>query len=98
MRRIEILGPGCHACFQAQDAAREAVAGAGVEALVVHLVDHATMRRYGVIQTPAVVIDGTIVSTGRIPSSAEIAAWLGRRQQRARAGRRSPRQPTGGRR
>lgn len=96
MRRIEILGPGCHTCFRAQDTAREAVARTGVEALIVHLADHATMRRYGVIHTPAMVIDGIVMSTGRIPSSGEIAAWLERRQQRAGVGGRSPRQPTGG--
>jgi len=60
MRRIEILGPGCHSCFLAQDAAREAVARSGTNALIVHVADVATMHRYGVIDTPGVVIDGIV--------------------------------------
>ncbi len=49
---------------------------AGVEAEVSHVTDPREIVGRGVMSTPGLAIDGTIVSTGRIPSAGDIATWL----------------------
>ena len=76
MRRIEVLGPGCYTCYLLEQAVREAVALTGVEAEVVKVTDYGRILARGVIHTPGLVIDGRVVSAGRIPTPTAIAAWL----------------------
>ena len=78
MTKIEVLGPGCNHCVRLEQNAREAVQMAGVEAEVVKVTDYASIAAYGVLSTPGLVIDGRVVSAGRIPSPADIAVWLTR--------------------
>ncbi len=76
MKKIEVLGPGCYNCHLLEEAAKEAVSMAGIEAEVVKITDYPTIARYGILRTPGLVIDGKVVSSGRIPSAGDIAAWL----------------------
>jgi len=76
MRMIEVLGPGCANCQRLEKNAREAVGMAGVEAEVRHVTDYREIAARGVMSTPGLVIDGRLVSTGRIPSAGDIAVWL----------------------
>ena len=76
MRTIEVLGSGCPNCHRLAANAREAVAMAGVEAEVNHVTDPREIARRGVMSTPGLVIDGEVVSAGRIPSAGDIALWL----------------------
>ena len=76
MRTIEVLGSGCANCNRLEANAREAVAMAGVEAEVQHVTDPREIVGRGVMSTPGLVIDGKVVSAGRIPSATDIAAWL----------------------
>ena len=76
MKTIEVLGPGCYNCHLLEQAALEAVASSGVEAKVVKVTDYARIAAYRVMHTPGLVIDGRVVSAGRIPSATEIAGWL----------------------
>ena len=76
MRRIEVLGPGCYTCHLLEEAVREAVALTGVEAEVVTVTDYGRILARGVIHTPGLIIDGRVVSAGRIPTPTAIAAWL----------------------
>jgi small redox-active disulfide protein 2 len=76
MRKIEVLGPGCANCVRLEANAREAVVMAGVEAEVVKVTDFRQIAAYGVMSTPGLVIDGKVVSYGRIPSPGDIAVWL----------------------
>lgn len=78
MIRIEVLGPGCANCRRLEQVTAQAVAAAGVEAEVIHVTDHAEIMARGVLSTPGLVIDGRVVSVGRVPSQAEIAGWLTR--------------------
>jgi small redox-active disulfide protein 2 len=77
MRTIEVLGSGCANCNRLEANAREAVNMAGVEAEVLHVTDPREIVGRGVMSTPGLVIDGKVVSAGRIPSAGDIAAWLG---------------------
>lgn len=76
MKVIEVLGPGCPNCQKLEANAREAVAQAGVEAEIVKVTDYADIVSRGVMSTPGLVIDGKVVSTGKIPTSWTIASWL----------------------
>lgn len=77
MRMIEVLGSGCPNCRKLEANAREAIVMAGVEAEVRHVTDPREIVARGVMSTPGLVIDGKVVSTGRIPNSGDIAMWLG---------------------
>jgi small redox-active disulfide protein 2 len=76
MRTIEVLGSGCPNCRRLEANAREAVATVGVEAEVSHVTDPREIVARGVMGTPGLVIDGRVVSTGRVPGASEIARWL----------------------
>lgn len=75
---IKVLGPGCPKCAETEKVVREAVAAAGVEASVEKITDFQEMMRYGVMSTPAVVLDGVVKVVGRVPSRAEVLVWLGK--------------------
>jgi small redox-active disulfide protein 2 len=76
VKKIEVLGPGCANCVKLAANAKEAIAMAGVEAEVVKVTDYRQIAAYGVMSTPGLVIDGKVVSYGRIPSAGDIALWL----------------------
>ena len=73
---IKVLGPGCPKCKQAEKVVREAVAEAGVAAEVEKVTDFMQIAGYGVMGTPAVVVDGEVKSVGKVPKKEEILAWI----------------------
>jgi len=75
---IKVLGPGCPKCQETEKLVREAVAEAGVQAQVLKVTDFQEMAALGVFATPAVVVDGTVKCSGKVPSKKEILAWLGK--------------------
>ena len=76
MHVIEVLGPGCANCQRLEQAAHEAVGMAGIDARVVKVTDYGEIASYGILSTPGLVIDGKVVSYGRVPSAGDIAVWL----------------------
>jgi small redox-active disulfide protein 2 len=76
MRTIEVLGSGCPNCHRLAANAKEAIQMAGIDAEVRHITDPREIAGRGVMSTPGLVIDGRVVSTGRIPSAGDIALWL----------------------
>jgi small redox-active disulfide protein 2 len=74
--KIKVMGPGCKKCHETERIVKEAVAEAGVIAEVEYVNDIVEIARHGIFSTPAVVIDGTVKSTGKIPSKGEILNWL----------------------
>ena len=73
---IKILGIGCPKCRALEKRVRETVAEAGVTAVVEHVNDFKEIAGYGVLSTPAVVVDGEVKSVGKIPKKEEILTWL----------------------
>jgi small redox-active disulfide protein 2 len=76
MKTVKILGPGCANCRKLEAAAREAAIGVGVDADFVKVTDMKAIMAYDVLSTPGLVIDEKLVSSGRIPTQAEIRQWL----------------------
>ena len=75
--KIEILGSGCANCQKLEAAAKEAVGDLAIDdAEVVKVSDMQTIMGYGVMSTPGLVIDGTVVSSGRVPTKAEITSLI----------------------
>ena len=73
---IKVLGPGCAKCKQTEKIVQEAVAETGVAANVEKITDLMKIAGYGVMGTPAVVVDGEVKSVGKIPKKEEVKAWL----------------------
>lgn len=75
---IKVLGPGCPKCHEAEKLVREVVADKGVDATVVKVSDFQEIARMGVFSTPAIAVDGEVKCVGKVPSKAEVAAWITR--------------------
>jgi small redox-active disulfide protein 2 len=75
--KLEILGTGCTKCKKLYAEAEKAIAAAGVAAQLEKVEAIEDIARYGVVLTPALVIDGEVVASGRIASAEEISSWIG---------------------
>ena len=73
---IKVLGPGCPKCQQAEKVVKEAVSESGVAADVEKVTDILKIAGYGVVVTPAVVVDGEVKSVGKIPSKEDVKSWI----------------------
>lgn len=78
MITIKVLGPGCANCKKLEAVARQAAADAGLDAEIIKVSDMKTIMDYDLMSTPGLVIDEKLVSSGRIPTLAEIKGWLGK--------------------
>ena len=76
MMKIEVLGTGCKKCISMTDTVKEAVSEMGVEAEVVKVEDIKKIMQYGVMSTPAIVVDGVVKVAGKMLSKAEVIALL----------------------
>ncbi len=74
--QIKILGSGCANCHTLERRTREAVAQLGLDAEVTAVTDYPTILGYGVMSTPALVVDERVVMSGRVPSTAQVANLL----------------------
>lgn len=74
--KIEILGTGCTKCQTLFVATKEAVAKSGKFAQIDKVEDIVKIMNYGVMSTPALVIDGVVKSSGKLLSVDEIIALL----------------------
>jgi len=77
---IKILGTGCSRCKALEKVTRDAVAEMGLSAEIEKVEDIVKIMNYGVMSTPALVIDEKIALSGRIPSLNEIKEVLTKNQ------------------
>ena len=73
---VKVLGTGCGRCAKLQDVVERAIAQTGMHATVTKVEDMRAIMRYGVMSTPALVIDERVVSSGGVPDVAQITSWL----------------------
>jgi small redox-active disulfide protein 2 len=76
---IKVLGPGCPKCQQTEKIVKEVVAEAGVEAQVEKITDIMKIMTFGVISTPAVVVDGQVKSAGKVPKKKDVHLWINKK-------------------
>ena len=74
--KIEVLGMGCANCDKLYRHAQEAVKLSGKKVEVIKVEDIQKIMAYGVLSTPALVIDGKVKSTGKVPKVEEIKEWI----------------------
>ena len=73
---IKVLGPGCKNCTTLEKNVREALTRLGVDAEVEKVTDYSEIMAHGVMSTPGLVIDGDVVSYGRVPTPTQIVELI----------------------
>ena len=73
---IKILGSGCANCVALERVTREAVNALGVDAQFEKVTDYAAIASYGVMRTPGLVVDETVVLAGRVPTTNQVRELL----------------------
>jgi small redox-active disulfide protein 2 len=75
---VKILGSGCMNCQKLEALATRAIGELGIDAQVLKVTEYPDIMRYGVMSTPALVIDEQLVLAGRVPSYNEVVAFIKR--------------------
>ena len=73
---IKVLGSGCPNCNRLEKHARDAVAQLGVEATIEKVSDLDEYLKYGVLATPALVVNEKLVVSGRVPAASQIVSLV----------------------
>jgi small redox-active disulfide protein 2 len=76
MLTIKVLGSGCANCKRVEQIVRKVVAELGIAADVIKVTDYNDIMAYNVLSTPGLVVNEKLVSTGRIPTPAEVTTWV----------------------
>lgn len=76
MLTIKVLGSGCANCKRVEQIARKIVSDLGIEAEIVKVTDYNDITTYNILSTPGLVINEKVVSSGRIPTPAEVSTWV----------------------
>ena len=76
MKNIKVLGSGCRNCEITANAIVQAAKQANVQIELEKVTDIAEIMGYGVMSTPGVVVDGTLVHSGGIPGPDQVRGWL----------------------
>jgi small redox-active disulfide protein 2 len=74
--KVQILGTGCPKCKLLEEHARQAIAASGISAEIEKITSIDDIMEMGVMMTPALAIDGTVKSTGRVLSADQITEIL----------------------
>ncbi|MDD2596882.1 MAG: thioredoxin family protein [Candidatus Cloacimonetes bacterium] len=73
---IKILGTGCAKCKKLEENARQAISEAGIDATIEKVTDLDKIMDYGVMMTPALVIDDNVLARGKLLSVSDIKALI----------------------
>ena len=76
MKKIEVLGPGCPKCQELMKCTEQAVKELGLECSVEKVSDIQKITSYGVMMTPALVVDGQVKISGKVPSMDDLKKLL----------------------
>jgi len=74
--KIEILGVGCAKCHKLEEMVRDIASKEGIDADISKVEDFKQIMNYGVMTTPALVIDGKVKAAGKIPSAEDIKKFI----------------------
>ena len=76
MKKLQILGTGCAKCTNLAAATEEAAKTLGLDYKIEKVTDLNEIMAFGVMMTPALVVDGTVKAAGRVPSVNDIKTML----------------------
>lgn len=76
MLTIKVLGSGCANCKRVEQIVRKIVEEMSLDAEVVKVIEYPEIMKYNILSTPGLVVNEKVVSTGRIPTPAEVTTWL----------------------
>lgn len=76
MKKIQVLGTGCAKCERTVQLLNDVAESEGVSVDVQKVEDIAEIMSMGVMSTPGVVVDGTLVHSGSMPSRSQVVEWL----------------------
>ena len=76
MLTIKVLGSGCANCKRVEQIVHKVVDEMALQAEIIKVTEYPEIMKYNVMSTPGLVINEKIVSTGRIPTPAEVTTWL----------------------
>lgn len=74
--KIKVLGTGCPKCKMLTEIAQNAVNETGIDAAVEKVQEIDKIMEFGVMVTPALVIDGVVKIAGRLPTKADVIKWI----------------------
>lgn len=76
MLTIKVLGSGCANCKRLEQIAHKVVDEMALDAEIIKVTDYKDIMAYNILSTPGLVINEKVVSSGRIPTPAEVTTWL----------------------
>ena len=76
MVTVKVLGSGCANCKKLEATVRKVAAGKSFPVEIEHVTDYPAIMAYHIMATPGLVINEVVKSAGRIPSDADVSAWL----------------------
>lgn len=76
MIEIKVLGPGCANCKRLEQIAQKVINNLAAEAKIEKVTNYQEIVELGVMATPGLIVNGEVVSSGRIPSETEVTDWV----------------------
>lgn len=76
MLNIKILGPGCTNCLNLEKLCYDVVAENNIDATIEKVTDYKDIMSYGIMSTPGLIVNGKILSSGKLPAKATLTHWL----------------------
>ncbi|NLM92704.1 MAG: thioredoxin family protein [Bacteroidales bacterium] len=76
MLEIKVLGTGCPNCIRLEELCREVTGDLGIEASIEKITDLNAFGNYNVFLTPGLVVNGKVLSQGKLPTKTTLLSWL----------------------
>ena len=76
MLKIKVLGSGCTNCLNLEKLCREVTTENQIDAEIEKVTDLREIMSYGILSTPGLVLNGKVVSSGKLPTKATLTHWM----------------------
>lgn len=76
MMHIQVVGPGCYNCQKLESMCKEVVTEENIDARIEKVTDLKRFPELGILMTPGLLINGKVISSGRLPAKSMITNWI----------------------